>query len=206
MAVLLPSILVPVVLLAGILLFFCSRRKRKVEHAVWLVKKEEIKITEPPIILGRGAFGLVMLGEFRGTQVAVKRVIPPREKALTGSDDEEATNSSMRTGHGYRQDYQRYTTGSTPHADSLAPVRAGVAELAARLSATRLGHRTTAESRLCYEMKKLEKAFISEMRGRISRLVTFWWAINILLNTPVFVLCFLSIEPASASQCDDIDG
>jgi len=41
-----------------------------------------------PEIAGRGTFGLVLLAEYRGTKVAVKRVIPPKVKTGgKGSDD-----------------------------------------------------------------------------------------------------------------------
>lgn len=45
-----------------------------------MVKKEDLQFSDPPEIIGRGTFGLVFLGEYRGTQVAVKRVIPPKSK------------------------------------------------------------------------------------------------------------------------------
>lgn len=45
---------------------------------------EEIKFSDPPEILGRGTFGMVLLGEYRGTQVAVKRVIPPQDDEKKG--------------------------------------------------------------------------------------------------------------------------
>jgi serine/threonine protein kinase len=62
-----------------VILFLFYEYRRQLNDSVWLVKKEELKFDDPPQILGRGTFGLVLLGEYRGTQVAVKRVIPPRE-------------------------------------------------------------------------------------------------------------------------------
>jgi hypothetical protein len=66
------------VLALSIFLFY--EQKRKQNDSVWIVKKEELKFAEPPEIIGRGTFGLVLLGEYRGTRVAVKRVIPARGK------------------------------------------------------------------------------------------------------------------------------
>jgi len=37
---------------------------------------DELKFDEPPEIIGRGTFGLVLKAEYRGTEVAVKRVMP----------------------------------------------------------------------------------------------------------------------------------
>ena len=58
------------------LYFYTLNRKRN--DSVWLVKKEELHLGDPPEILGRGTFGLVLLAEYRGTQVAVKRAITTR--------------------------------------------------------------------------------------------------------------------------------
>lgn len=38
----------------------------------------EMKFNDPPVCIGLGTFGLVLLAEYEGTQVAVKRVIPPQ--------------------------------------------------------------------------------------------------------------------------------
>jgi len=76
---LLVSILVPciiVVIATGI--FIYMDRKRKKADCVWQIKPNELTFSKPPEVLGRGTFGLVLLAEYRGTQVAVKRVIPPK--------------------------------------------------------------------------------------------------------------------------------
>lgn len=51
-------------------LYFDDRRRKA--DASWKVKVEELKFGNPPEILGRGTFGLVLLAEYRGTSVAVK--------------------------------------------------------------------------------------------------------------------------------------
>ena len=48
--------------------------------AIWEIDKEELKFNDPPEIAGRGTFGLVVKAEYRGTIVAVKRVILPKER------------------------------------------------------------------------------------------------------------------------------
>ena len=55
-----------------------AEQKKREADLVWHVHPEELHFRTPPEVLGRGSFGLVLLGEYRGTQVAVKRVIPPR--------------------------------------------------------------------------------------------------------------------------------
>lgn len=72
-----------VALALGVFAYF--ERKRKLNDAVWKVKKSELIFDEPPEILGRGTFGLVLKATYRGTDVAVKRVIPPKDKCKRGS-------------------------------------------------------------------------------------------------------------------------
>jgi len=77
--VLLPSILVPLLLIAAIGLYIYQDQKKKKNDSVWIIKREELEYGDPPEVLGFGTFGLVLLAEYRGTQVAVKRVIPPKD-------------------------------------------------------------------------------------------------------------------------------
>lgn len=78
LSVLLPAILIPTFFLALIGICLYVDHKKKQADAVWNVKPSELNFDDPPEIVGRGTFGLVLLAEYRGTQVAVKRVIPPK--------------------------------------------------------------------------------------------------------------------------------
>eukprot|EP00977_Amphora_coffeiformis_P024041 scaffold14974_cov195-Amphora_coffeaeformis.AAC.48 len=73
-----------VALVLGVVVFLFYEHKRKSNDSVWQVKKEELKFNDPPEVLGRGSFGMVLLGEYRGTQVAVKRVIPQQTNKASG--------------------------------------------------------------------------------------------------------------------------
>jgi hypothetical protein len=55
-------------------------RKRKQADSVWQIKSEELDFQEPPQVLARGTFGMVLLAEYRGTQMVVKQVLPPKEQ------------------------------------------------------------------------------------------------------------------------------
>jgi hypothetical protein len=70
-------ILVVVLLCIGALIYL--EHKRRQSDAVWKISKEELKFSDPPEVAGRGTFGLVVIAEYRGTTVAVKRVIPPKD-------------------------------------------------------------------------------------------------------------------------------
>ena len=66
-----------VFLVVGVLVFFYLGYKKKQSDSVWHINVDELHFNEPPEIIGQGAFGVVILGQYRGTKVAVKRVLPP---------------------------------------------------------------------------------------------------------------------------------
>ncbi|CAB9528704.1 activated protein kinase catalytic subunit alpha-1 [Seminavis robusta] len=70
----------------GIMAWFFVESKQKKADSVWRVSKSELQFAEPPKVVGRGSFGVVLLGSYRGTDVAVKRVIPPRESNDNNND------------------------------------------------------------------------------------------------------------------------
>jgi len=73
-------LLIALFIITGFLVVYTYIERRKKEaDSVWEVKKSELIYDDPPEILGRGTFGLVVCAEYRGTRVAVKRVIPTRE-------------------------------------------------------------------------------------------------------------------------------
>jgi hypothetical protein len=86
-------------IMAAIYLYL--EHKRNQNDTVWKVKKEELKFAEPAVIIGRGTFGLVLLAEYRGTQVAVKRVIPEKGAGMdesTHNQEDENVNKSQAVG------------------------------------------------------------------------------------------------------------
>jgi len=57
----------------------------KMSDSVWTVNISDLHFDDPAEVIGRGTFGLVLLAEYRGTNVAVKRVIPGRVKSKVNS-------------------------------------------------------------------------------------------------------------------------
>ena len=64
------------VLLAALLTGFVVHVRRRADSQ-WRISMKEIQLSDPPEILGRGTFGLVIKGTYRGTVVALKRTLPP---------------------------------------------------------------------------------------------------------------------------------
>ena len=92
-AVLFPSILIPFAILVGVVAWLYVRKKRLEADALWKVDINELKMSSPPTVLGRGTFGLVLEAQYRGTVVAVKRVLPPAY--VEGSSGTSADKNSM---------------------------------------------------------------------------------------------------------------
>ena len=69
-----------VILFVGslITMFFLNERRRKHSDLIWKVKTSELHFDDPPVVIGQGTFGVVLLAEYHGTQVAIKRVLPPK--------------------------------------------------------------------------------------------------------------------------------
>eukprot|EP00730_Choanoeca_flexa_P005201 TRINITY_DN11901_c0_g3_i3.p1 TRINITY_DN11901_c0_g3~~TRINITY_DN11901_c0_g3_i3.p1 ORF type:complete len:1077 (+),score=229.75 TRINITY_DN11901_c0_g3_i3:283-3513(+) len=50
--------------------------KKGTTDNLWLIKPENLRLDANPEVLGQGSFGVVLLAEYRGSQVAVKRLTP----------------------------------------------------------------------------------------------------------------------------------
>lgn len=71
------GIVAAVVLLIVLQLGYCYLSyKRKKNDEIWQVNHEELDFDHPVQIVGQGAFGVVILADYRGTRVAIKRVLP----------------------------------------------------------------------------------------------------------------------------------
>jgi hypothetical protein len=57
---------------------FLTYRRRKSDE-MWHVNPEELNFSYPVEVIGQGAFGVVLAAEYRGTRVAIKRVVPQQE-------------------------------------------------------------------------------------------------------------------------------
>jgi len=64
------------VIILGLVYMLIRESKRKAVDNAWKVKKEELVFRDPPVVLGKGSFGLVLQAEYRHTKVAVKEVLP----------------------------------------------------------------------------------------------------------------------------------
>ncbi|EGD76817.1 TKL/DICTY4 protein kinase [Salpingoeca rosetta] len=69
---------------------------RKRADALWHIDSEDIVVSDPPDMLGRGAFGVVIKGELNGTGIAIKRAMPrPSSDALASSSKNQKSGTSV---------------------------------------------------------------------------------------------------------------
>lgn len=79
-----------------IVLVWARIEKRKADN-IWRVQIEDLIFGNPPEVIGQGSFGQVLRAEYRGTQVAVKRIVSSACKGSTASTSAGMT-SSYKTG------------------------------------------------------------------------------------------------------------
>jgi hypothetical protein len=66
------------ILTVVLLVVLYKQKKHNRDDAVWKVQKKDLIFYDPPEVIGQGTFGLILKAEYRGTQVAVKRIMPPK--------------------------------------------------------------------------------------------------------------------------------
>ncbi|CAB9525926.1 protein kinase TNNI3K (Partial), partial [Seminavis robusta] len=79
------------------------RHKNRKSDEVWQVFPEELHFDDPVEVIGQGSFGVVVLAEYRGTKVAIKRVLSSQKKkegsrAGTHSGGRSGSRSGGRSG------------------------------------------------------------------------------------------------------------
>lgn len=78
-------VVLPMLMALVAIYIFAARRRRKAEDSIWKIKRSDLKSADPVKVIGEGGFGMVFLAEYRGTQVAVKKM---RETSHKGSEAE----------------------------------------------------------------------------------------------------------------------
>ena len=76
--VLVGVITLPILVIVFLFVVIIVYSRYKVQHAdaVWKIDYADLLFPDPPEVLGRGAFGLVVGAEYRKTNVAIKRMLP----------------------------------------------------------------------------------------------------------------------------------
>ena len=71
--------------LGGLLLictfaYFYTRYSNQKNDQIWQVNVDELHFDDPVEVIGQGSFGVVLLAEYRGTKVAIKRALKSHDK------------------------------------------------------------------------------------------------------------------------------
>jgi serine/threonine protein kinase len=90
------------------------RYRRRKNDEMWQVNHEELHFSHPVEVIGQGAFGVVLLAEYRGTKVAIKRVLPFQEKRTrSGSVASVGSVSKDATPEQEEKDIEKQSDGDT---------------------------------------------------------------------------------------------
>ncbi|CAB9514302.1 activated protein kinase catalytic subunit alpha-1 [Seminavis robusta] len=68
------AFLIPIVVLACLAFYWYAKHRRRLADSVWEIDPKELAIPVPPVIIGSGSFGQVVLAEYCGSKVAVKTI------------------------------------------------------------------------------------------------------------------------------------
>ena len=87
-----------VALLIIVLVVAFALMRRRAER-LWCIPLSQIVFADPPEVLGRGTFGLVVAGVYRGTNVALKRTLPAAHHAAAPLGHSSRENSRLAPGY-----------------------------------------------------------------------------------------------------------
>ena len=99
-AIVVPTLVAALCLFAAIGGYAYVGHKQKVADAMWKVQMSELDFGPQKTVIGQGSFGMVLLAEYRGTKVAVKKVIPsqnPNLPNINGAMASETLNDVTNT-------------------------------------------------------------------------------------------------------------
>ena len=154
-AVLVTSIVLPLVALILLAIYFCAVQKRRKDDAIWEIDPEELEFSNPPESLGKGSFGQVVLANYRGTKVAVKTIRASSQKQKGAHESVACVQDAMEKGTP-----QLSTKGEQPPATTRSTDENRSRSRGGRWSRVLGGMRSS----LTEKEKNQRAAFIDEMR------------------------------------------
>lgn len=104
------------VLLVSILGMFYVRYRTHKNDEMWQVNIEELTFDDPPEVIGQGSFGVVLLAQYRGTNVALKRALKVGSKG--SKQGSKRRSRSLRGTSKMSSEHSRTSSGRN-NADSI---------------------------------------------------------------------------------------
>ena len=103
------TIVAVAVVCVGVIVLFVLRDRRRKMDDMWMIEKSEIDFIG--VVVGRGRFGVVVLAEYKGTEVAVKHIMPEQGKTAleTGPSPGYNTSSVMEMEPWFHNDLEANT-------------------------------------------------------------------------------------------------
>jgi len=123
------AVFAALVLLAVV--WFYLGYKRAKSDEVWQVGVEELHFSQPVEVIGEGSFGVVLMAEYRGTKVAIKRIVRTNDRRRKSGT---RTGSKIGSASGSVGSAGGKSSASSPSADDLeagvSPVKVSAETLA----------------------------------------------------------------------------
>lgn len=95
------------IIILSILVCWYLRYRAEKNDQVWHVSIDELHLDDPVEVIGQGSFGVVLLAEYRGTKVALKRAIKTKKK----NGSKSGTRSRTRDTRGNSSDPRNNSIG-----------------------------------------------------------------------------------------------
>lgn len=200
-----PAVVVALVVVLVAVWLYLRHRNGKNE-SLWKVQRDELIFADPPETIGNGTFGLVVLAEYRGTQVAVKKVMPAPPSSSNSPSQEQFSMNCPSSSSSYESPSER----PSPHAEttvhSTIDNKAGCSSwsgkelrMCTKAAGASSCHDHSGTSRGAFDLwkrrAKLQAAktdFIREM-GQMAKLRHPWYVTNFVL----FLKCIFLVELTS---------
>lgn len=153
--------------IAGIAVYLAIRRRREKADVAWMIDPSDLTYSTPPEIIGSGTFGLVLLATYRGTDVAVKRVLPERQTSNGSYPSSRTISSQTISSRTISNEDQKLST------TEILPIHYDNGKLSSTNSTLRLGRAQMWVSSVVKasgsksgekELSRLREDFITEIR------------------------------------------
>ncbi|KAL3928934.1 MAG: hypothetical protein SGBAC_012428 [Bacillariaceae sp.] len=150
-------------IIAAIVVYVFVRGKEREANSLWIVKRSDLKFSDPPTVIGHGSFGFVLQAEYCGSKVAIKRTRTPR--GTSGSRDNVQSGSPLKLGsRNSSTPLNQDKSESSPSGTSTVLTKSFDLENQVQGLQTKQGRTSASTSNINSNTRKTKQRFMEEMR------------------------------------------